>query len=159
MFVSSSVLFILTIRYGYDLIVLFLSYKYLLMTSRIFALLLLLNVLPFAVCGQIEEDEIPSAYVRIRLNDLTTWEQASSIDQLIRTKPGVLLTRTDQYSDTFLAFYRADGSITVADFEQWITSLGFSALCSVTGLEGEPLKEIPRECGKQTQTPSELEQR
>lgn len=129
------------------------------MISRIFALLLLLGVFPLIGFSQTEEGETATAYVRIKLNDLTTWDEVSSIDQFIRTKPGVHLTRTDHYSDTFLAFYTADGSITVADFEQWITSLGFQALCSVTGLEGEPVKEIPRECGKETQAPSQLEQR
>lgn len=129
------------------------------MTSRLLVLLLLLNFSAFDVFGQTEGKEFPTAYVRIRINDLTTWEQASSIDQLIRPKQGVLMTRTDQYSDTFLAFYRADGSVSVADFEQWITSLGFDALCSVSGMEGEPMKELPRECGKETLPPTEQQQR
>ena len=129
------------------------------MTSRLLVMLLLLNFAAFDVSGQTEGKEFRTAYVRIRLNDLTTWEQASSVDQLIRTKQGVLMTRTDQYSDTFLAFYKADGSVSVSDFEQWITSLGFDAMCAVSGMEGEPMKELPRDCGKETLSPTELEQR
>lgn len=129
------------------------------MTSRLLVLLLLLNFFLVNAYGQTEEQEIPTAYVRIRLNDLTTWDQVTVIDQFIRPKQGVLMTRTDHYSDTFLAFYRADGSITVSDFEQWITSLGFSALCSVTGMEGEPLKELPRECGKASSLPEEHQEK
>lgn len=127
------------------------------MTSRLLVLLLLLNLSFITAYGQTEEQEIPTAYVRIRLNDLTTWDQVTIIDQFIRPKQGVILTRTDNYSDTFLAFYRADGSVTVSDFEQWITSLGFDVLCSVSGMEGEPLKELPRDCGKATQVPQEQE--
>ncbi|HLP56197.1 MAG TPA: hypothetical protein VK151_14265 [Fluviicola sp.] len=85
-------------------------------------------------------------YVRILLNDLTTWEQVASIDDFIRSKQGVVMTRTDRNSDTFLAQYDLNAGITEQDFATWINSLGFDAKCTVSGLIGEPMKNFPKEC-------------
>jgi hypothetical protein len=110
-------------------------------------LLLLLLFGSSAAFAQGNEPQQEIGYVRILLNDLTTWEQVTTIDGFVRTKSGVVMTRTDQYSDTFLAHYDLNSGITENDFVLWITSLGFEAKCVVSGLRnGEPLKEFSREC-------------
>lgn len=111
------------------------------------SLLLLLLSCSSATFAQGNEPQQEIGYVRILLNDLTTWEQVTTIDGFVRTKSGVVMTRTDQYSDTFLAQYDLNSGVTENDFVLWIASLGFEAKCVVSGLRnGEPLKEFPREC-------------
>ncbi|MDH4471034.1 MAG: hypothetical protein QE487_00415 [Fluviicola sp.] len=110
-------------------------------------LLLLLLVCSSSVIAQGNEPQQEIGYVRILLNDLTTWEQVTTIDNFVRTKNGVVITRTDQYSDTFFAQYNINSGVTEQDFVLWITSLGFEAKCVVSGIRnGEPIKEFPREC-------------
>jgi hypothetical protein len=87
-------------------------------------------------------------YIRIRLNDLTTSAQAQIIDDYVRTKPGVLMSRTDRNQDIFFAHYTISSGLTESDFVGWIQSVGFSAHCVVSGIRnGEPVKPFPKDCG------------
>lgn len=125
------------------------------MNSRILLQLILFCVLTFPVFSQNSTKKNEIGYIRIQLNDIETWDQAAQIDGLIRSKQGVILTRTDNYSDTFYAQYELE-SITEADFVTWIQSLGFTTKCIVTGISnGEPFKEFPRECSEQHQESQE----
>lgn len=109
-------------------------------------LLLLYLVCSSAAFAQGNAPQQEIGYVRILLNDLSTWEQVASIDEFIRAKTGVLMTRTDRNNDTFFAQYDLNAGLTEEDFAGWITSLGFDAKCTVSGLNGEPLKNFPKEC-------------
>ncbi|MES2557588.1 MAG: hypothetical protein V4604_15640 [Bacteroidota bacterium] len=110
-------------------------------------LLLLFLVSSTAAFSQGNEPQQEIGYVRILLNDLTTWEQVTSVDDLIRPKNGVIMTRTDRNNDTFFAQYDLNAGVTEQDFANWITSLGFDAKCIVSGaMNGEPIKNFPREC-------------
>lgn len=110
-------------------------------------LLLLLLVCSSAAFAQGNEPQQEIGYVRILLNDLTTWDQVTSVDEFIRSKNGVIMTRTDRNNDTFFAQYDLNAGITEQDFANWITSLGFEAKCTVSGLRnGEPMKDFPKEC-------------
>ena len=111
------------------------------------SLLLLLFFCSTAVSAQGNEPQQEIGYVRILLNDLTTWEQVTTLDDFVRSKNGVIITRTDHYSDTFFAQYNLNSGVTEQDFVSWITSQGFEAKCVVSGIRnGEPIKEFPREC-------------
>jgi hypothetical protein len=111
------------------------------------SLLLLLLFCSTAVLAQGNEPQQEIGYVRVLLNDLTTWEQVTIIDDFVRAKNGVIITRTDHYSDTFFAQYNLNSGVSEQDFVSWITSLGFDAKCVVSGIRnGEPIKEFPREC-------------
>lgn len=88
------------------------------------------------------------AYVRIQLNDITTQAQVQQIDQYIRSKAGVLITRTDDVSDTFYARFSTNDGLNGDQFQTWITDLGFEVKCTVLGNVGEPLKNFPEDCAK-----------
>lgn len=110
-------------------------------------LLLLLLVCSSAAFAQGNEPQQEIGYVRILLNDLSTWEQVTTIDGFIRPKNNVIITRTDHYSDTFFAQYNLNSGVTEQDFVSWITSLGFEVRCVVSGIRnGEPMADFPREC-------------
>jgi len=121
------------------------------MNSRALLQFMFFCVFTFPVFSQNSTERTKIGYIRIQLNDIETWEEASTIDAFIRSKPDVLVTRTDNYSDTFYAQYTF-GTLTESDFVAWIQSLGFNAKCIVTGLSnGEPLKEFPRGCSEVNQ--------
>lgn len=103
-------------------------------------------VLSFFAVAQNSEDQNDLVYIRIQLNDLTTQAQIQQLDQLIGSKPGVLVTRTDRVSDTFYARYLLSSGLTESQFASWIISQGFEVKCTVTGFVGEPLKSFPENC-------------
>jgi hypothetical protein len=113
-----------------------------------FLLLLSFCTLSARSIAQNTTDTDQIAYVRMQLNDLTSQEQVQQIDQLIRSKAGVLLTRTDDISDTFYARFLLSSGLNENQFQTWITSLGYQVNCSVIGLAGEPLKSFPEDCSK-----------
>lgn len=114
--------------------------------------LLLLIITTWAVSSQFgycqsPPDTVAVGYIRIQLSDLTTSEQAESIDELIRSKNGVMMSRSDRSTDTYLGYYLVSSGLTQNDFLQWIHSLGFGTGCVVTGIrDGSPLKDFPKEC-------------
>jgi hypothetical protein len=86
-------------------------------------------------------------YIRIRLNDLTTTDQEVLLDEFMRSKPGVLMSRTDRNTDVFFAHYSISSGLTETDFISWIQSVGFHTGCVVSGLrDGMPPKDFPKDC-------------
>lgn len=120
--------------------------------------LLLLTVLLFPAITVFAQGSDPSdiGYIRIRLNDLTTSAQEQIVDDFIRSKPGVLMSRTDHNTDVFFAHYSISSGLTEADFIAWIQSVGFFTGCVVSGVRnGELPKDFPRDCGTVTQANQE----
>jgi hypothetical protein len=111
-------------------------------------LLLALLLCPFLTFSQ-QSSSSDIGYIRIRLNNLTTSTQDQLVDDFIRSKPGVLMSRTDHNTDIFFAHYTISSGITEADFVAWIHSVGFETGCIVSGVrDGEPLKDLPKDCGR-----------
>lgn len=112
-------------------------------------LLLGITLFPFLSYCQEETQSSDVGYIRIQLSDLTTPEQVAAVDELIRSKNGVMMSRTDRNTDTYLGYYLISSGLTEVDFVAWIQSLGHTTGCVVTGVRnGTPLKDFPRECYK-----------
>lgn len=114
-------------------------------------LLLLLGTTFLSYFSYSQDESQPSdvGYIRIQLSDLTTAEQVAAVDELISSKNGVMMSRTDRNTDTYLGYYLISSGLTETDFVTWIRSLGYSTACVVTGVrDGTPLKDFPRECYK-----------
>jgi len=128
-----------------------------LLTMNVVRLLLLAVCLfpGYAVFSQEGGSDI--GYIRIRLNDLTTASQEQIIDDFVRSKPGILMSRTDHNTDVFFAHYLVSSGVTEGDFITWIQSVGFMTGCVVTGLRnGEPLKDFAKECGSPDKASQEI---
>jgi hypothetical protein len=120
--------------------------------------ILLLALLLFPAIAVFAQQSDPSdiGYIRIRLNDLTTSAQGQIVDDFIRSKPGVLMSRTDHNTDIFFAHYSISSGLTEADFVAWIHSVGFFTGCVVSGVRNNELpKDFPRDCGTVTEANQE----
>lgn len=110
-------------------------------------LLSLSGILSLSAFSQGSGEPGDIGYVRVRLNDLTSVQQELTVDQFMRSKPGVLMSRTDRNTDVFFAHYSIASGLSEADFVNWIQSLGFHVSCVVSGTRnGEPLKDFPKDC-------------
>src|ERR1044071_7379797 len=104
--------------------------------------LLLLTLLSSSAYSQTE-----NRYVKIVVSDLETWDEATTIDEFMRAKEGVLISRTDLNTDQFFAIYATASGITENDFKTWLESLGFSPTCMLSAdRDGTPAKEFPKDC-------------
>lgn len=91
-------------------------------------------------------------YVRIQLGDITTTDQEVEVDDFIRAKAGVLMSRTDHNTDTYYAHFDRASGIAETDFLSWLQALGIQTYCMVSGnRDGEPVKDFPKNCKEQKQ--------
>ena len=74
-------------------------------------------------------------YVRIIVPDALTTDQQHEIDEHIRSKEGVLVSRMDIYTKCYLGIYDGD-LISSMNFDSWIAELGYTAKCKVEGPHG-----------------------
>ena len=114
---------------------------------RLLLLLLSVNCCAYLSFSQSAGETTDVGYIRIQLNDLTSREQEVAVDELIRSKPGVLMSRTDHNTDTYFATYSVDSGITETDFRTWITTVGFETFCAIQGYVTEGVKmTFPKDC-------------
>jgi hypothetical protein len=103
--------------------------------------LLILFLLSFSALVAAQENDL--SYIRIRLNDIETPEEQQIINEYIKTKPGVSISRTDRRTDEVFAVFDPLSGLTPENFVEWIQSLGFQVVCFVHGsLEETPIKEL-----------------
>jgi hypothetical protein len=103
--------------------------------------LLILFLLSFSALVAAQENDL--SYIRIRLNDVETPEEQQIINEYIKTKPGVSISRTDRRTDEVFAVFDPLSGLTPENFVEWIQSLGFQVVCFVHGsLEETPIKEL-----------------
>ena len=103
--------------------------------------LLILFLLSFSTLVAAQENYL--SYIRIRLNDFETLEEQQIINEYIKTKPGVSVSRTDRRTDEVFAVFDPLSGLTPENVVEWIQSLGFQVVCFVHGsLEETPIKEL-----------------
>lgn len=106
---------------------------------------LLLTLLSFSSSYAFSQTE--NRYVKIVVSDLDTWDEATTIDEFMRAKEGVLVSRTDLNTDQFFAIFTTASGLTENDFKTWLESLGFAPTCMLSAdRDGTPVKEFPKDC-------------
>jgi hypothetical protein len=80
------------------------------------------------------------AYVKIIIEDVTSVNDAATIDSFMRSQSGVITSRMDRHTSIYLGIYEISSLISIDDFVLWIEALGYSLTCHV---EGELIPGIP----------------
>jgi len=96
-------------------------------------LLLLLTLFCHVLNEPVKAQSTPTkSYVKIIVEGVSDHVDEQTIDQFIRSKSGVEMSRMDYHRQLYFAIY--DPSIlNGADFMSWITGLGFVVKCHVQG--------------------------
>lgn len=76
-------------------------------------------------------------YVSLIIDGVNSSQEANSIDVLIKTKPGMITSRMDQHRKMYFGIFDNSHGITLKDFENWISGLGYHVKCSHKGSLGE----------------------
>ncbi len=76
-------------------------------------------------------------FVQFKINSISSNDQAMVIDQKMRTKSGIKISRTDYITSTYFCILK-DGIIyTQEEFENWFSKLGYEISCYNTGIQSQ----------------------
>lgn len=78
-----------------------------------------------------------SYFVQFKINTVSSNDQAMVIDQKMRLKSGIKLTRTDYMSSTFFCVLEPQIQYSEQDFKNWFEQLGYKISCYNTGIQGK----------------------
>jgi len=75
-----------------------------------------------------------SYFVQFKINTISSNNQAMVIDQKMRLKSGILITRTDYLTSTFFCVLKPQIHYSKAEFENWFNQLGYDISCYNSGI-------------------------
>lgn len=101
----------------------------------------------FFICQNVYSQSDVKRYIRIVVSDVTTPIDQKQVDDLIRSKTGVITSRMDRRTKCYFAVYQENAGISPYDFKNWISDLGFTPSCHVSGIHGngDPIKPLSLE--------------
>lgn len=92
--------------------------------------------LTFVLCQNVYSQSDAKRYIRIIVSDVNTSIDQKQVDDLMRSKPGVITSRMDRRTKCYFAVYQENAGISPYDFKSWISDLGFTPSCHVSGIHG-----------------------
>ena len=78
-----------------------------------------------------------SYFVQFKIDTISTNEQAMVIDQKMKTKSGIKISRTDYITSTYFCVLKPGIEYTKENFENWFEKLGYKISCYNTGIQGQ----------------------
>ena len=105
------------------------------LSTTVFVVALLLCNFPI-VTIQAQELAPQHKFVQLHVENLKTLVESRSIDSTIRSKQGVLASRTDHRSKILFCVFDLNSSITEASFNNWLHNMGFGIDCYREGVHG-----------------------
>lgn len=78
-----------------------------------------------------------SYFIQFKIDKITTNEQAVVIDQKMRSKSGIKISRTDYLTSTYFCVLKPGIEYTKENFENWFDKLGYKITCFNKGIQGE----------------------
>lgn len=83
------------------------------------------------------EQRIDRHIIMFKIDRVSTFEEAEKIDADMRTKAGILASRTNPENSIYFCFSLAKNNLTEADFTKWFKDMGYSISCFDKVVEGE----------------------
>jgi len=74
-------------------------------------------------------------FVQFRITVIADSESALAIDTKMKSKSGVIESRTDYVTSTYFCLLSADVDYTKEDFENWFAKMGYSISCYSRGVQ------------------------
>lgn len=78
-----------------------------------------------------------SYFVQFKIDTISTNEQAMVIDQKMRSKTGIKISRTDYITSTYFCVLKPGTEYTKENFENWFEKLGYKIYCYNSGIQGQ----------------------
>jgi hypothetical protein len=75
-------------------------------------------------------------FVQFKINSISSNDQAMVIDQNMKLKQGIQITRTDYISSTYFCVLKPQIQYSKEDFIKWFEKLGYEITCYNTGIQG-----------------------
>jgi len=93
----------------------------------------------FLLANQSSFGEKPTTnnYVKIIIKGVDTSQDAQNIDSFIRLQSGIIMSRMDYRTNIYFGLYNNSSGISINDYKNWITSLGFEMKCFYTDVHGD----------------------
>ena len=73
-------------------------------------------------------------FIQFRVSAIADSEAARAIDEKMKSKSGILESRTDYITSTYFCILSADADYTREDFENWFGKMGYTISCYHKGL-------------------------
>ena len=82
-------------------------------------------------------------FVQFRITTFVVSEAALLIDNKIKSKSGIIESRTDYVTSTYFCLLSAEADYTKEDFENWFAKLGYSISCYSRGVQNIDMMVSP----------------
>lgn len=82
-------------------------------------------------------------FVQFRITAVADIETAEMIDAKMKTKSGIVESRTDHVTSTYFCLLKVDSEYSKEDFENWFAKLGFSISCFTRGIQNADMMVSP----------------
>lgn len=74
-------------------------------------------------------------FIQFRISTVVDSEAAAAVDSKMKSKSGVIESRTDYITSTYFCILSADADYTKEDFEAWFGKMGYTISCYSRGLQ------------------------
>lgn len=82
-------------------------------------------------------------FVQFRVTAIADNESAQAIDNKMKSKSGIIESRTDYVTSTYFCLLSADADYTKEDFENWFAKMGYTISCYNRGLQNTDMMVSP----------------
>jgi len=87
----------------------------------------------------------PAYFVQFKILKVNSELEAQNIDKKLKSKKGIISTRTDHITSTYFATLSAEAEYDFDQFESWFQKLGYEISCFNRGIHGNGGMRSPHE--------------
>ena len=92
---------------------------------------ILLFLIPFTILSfsfKNVKSEV-SYFIQFKIETISSNDQAMLIDQKMRSKSGIIISRTDYITSTYFCVLKPGAGYTQSNFETWFSKMGYEIKC------------------------------
>ena len=78
----------------------------------------------------------PDKFVQFYVSSLENREKATELNEFLKSKEGVKISRVDSHSKIVFVIFNADKNYTESDFTNWMNEKGYTFSCFNAGTQG-----------------------
>jgi len=78
----------------------------------------------------------PDKFVQFYVSSLENREKATELNEFLKSKDGVKISRVDSHSKIVFVIFNADKNYTESDFTNWMNEKGYTFSCFNAGIQG-----------------------
>ena len=78
----------------------------------------------------------PDKFVQFYVSSLENREKATELNEFLKSKDGIKISRVDSHSKIVFVIFNADKNYTESDFTNWMNEKGYTFSCFNAGIQG-----------------------